>query len=314
MMTIPYFVLYDLILSKQHEPNTQSRTVISQDRAVLPDATPLRAGNSGDVREHFMRTCACAPLVALCASRARLSPDCSTGVLVDRDRVSLRLGQQSMMHFSTPHGYSTRAYSTSHMVAEQADLSVHNIPQSTSNANRKPSLVTEQPVLPRWRPHDGRNDSFIKWFDALETIENDRDIELDEEQPSFQHLATHYPPMDSAQHQYLYDMSTQASEHWQADSNLLFDVIKASLILDGPHLERDLRKIASFIQGKNKDYRSLRSWALSFADLSSIDSESDHSENQTARHEAQCRLELQRARDALPGLLVCVVTRSWQHD
>ena len=129
-------------------------------------------------------------------------------------------------------------------------------------------------MLPRWKPRDGRNDAYIKWYDALINLESDLDvdIELDEKQPSYQQLATRYTPTDLA-NSHILDIIAQAAEQWQSDSNLLFDVIKNSLVLDGPHLERDLRKISSFVSLKHKDARSLRAWALSFADLSSIDNQ-----------------------------------------
>ena len=57
--------------------------------------------------------------------------------------------------------------------------------------------------------------------------------------------------------------------------NTLFTIIKSSLTLDGPHLESDLRKIASFVNGKAKDAAALRAWACSHADLSSIETQGE---------------------------------------
>ena len=147
----------------------------------------------------------------------------------------------------------------------------------TPYANSQLAITQSQldmPKLPRWRPRGGRNDDFIKWMDALTAVENDLDIVIDEQQPSLEHIPPHIlQHADQDTWPYIVKVTTQASQQWQHDSNLLFDIIKASLVLDGPHLERDLRAIAGFVSGKLKDARSLRAWALMFADQTSIDSQ-----------------------------------------
>ena len=139
---------------------------------------------------------------------------------------------------------------------------------------RKPHMITELPTLPKWQPRTGRNDNFIKWYDALISAEADLEIELEEKQPLLANLPLNViRDANISQMQYIIDVASAAAEQWQHDSNTLFDMIKASLDLDGPHLERDLRTVASFTSGKHKDARALRKWALSFADLTSIESQ-----------------------------------------
>ena len=112
-------------------------------------------------------------------------------------------------------------------------------------------------------------------------------------------------------------MTVKAATAWIDDSNLLFDVIKASLILDGPHLERDLRKISSFVSSKLKDARALRSWALSFADLSSlVDNQVDLRNKLDVKLVAGSDYSSLDKHWPLPQLLVLVLLAAcgWQHD
>ena len=117
------------------------------------------------------------------------------------------------------------------------------------------------PKLPSWRPRDGRNAAYLKWYDALMTIESDLDYIHHEAKPCIEAI----PPsiMSQAANQnalpYLYDVVAAAAQEWQEKRNTLFTIIKASLELDGPHLENDLRKIASFVDGKAKDAEALHS-------------------------------------------------------
>ena len=169
------------------------------------------------------------------------------------------------MQYYTPQ-YMPTTLNAANMVAEGSDTSriQHYTP------TRQTFSVTEKlPQLPPWKVRDGRTNAFAKWHDALINIENDLDIDPNEQQPSFEPIAMRYSEADNVMQ--IMDMTAAAAEQWQADSNMLFDIIKTSLVLDGPHLQRDLRKIGTFTNGKLKDARALRAWALSFADCSSID-------------------------------------------
>ena len=158
------------------------------------------------------------------------------------------------------------------MVAEDGSMPSHLNPAFV----KRQALLHDPPTLPQWAPRAGRNDAFIKWQDALIAAEATLDIDINEQQPQLAHLLANLPLVTTStvnrqQMDYFVNVTADAADMWQEDSNTLFDVIKASLVLDGPHLERNLRTIASFVSGKLKDARQLRAWALSFADLSSID-------------------------------------------
>ena len=53
-------------------------------------------------------------------------------------------------------------------------------------ASRKAQIVNTQdlPKLPTLRPHDGRNDNFIKWIDALHNVERDLRIDIADKPPT----------------------------------------------------------------------------------------------------------------------------------
>ena len=42
------------------------------------------------------------------------------------------------------------------------------------------------PKLPNWRPRDGRNAAYLKWYDALMTAEADLDYVNNESKPSLE--------------------------------------------------------------------------------------------------------------------------------
>ena len=138
-----------------------------------------------------------------------------------------------------------------------------------------PNIVTRQaptkepPTLPKWNPRTGHNTTFIKWYDALVSAENDLDIDIDEQKPSFDSIPYHITQSTTPpQLQYIIDLTNSASQLWQDDSNTLFDMIKTSLILEGHNLERDLHDIAAFAQLKIKDGRALRACGLSHRGVS----------------------------------------------
>ena len=97
-----------------------------------------------------------------------------------------------MEYSRTPHSKSIHSSVRSDMLAEWADPSSPKAQQHSLTAKRHPACITDQPVLPRWRPRSGRTDEFIKWSDALVSLEADLDFELDEAQPCFQQLSTRY--------------------------------------------------------------------------------------------------------------------------
>ena len=62
-------------------------------------------------------------------------------------------------------------------------------------ASRKAQTVStqDQPKLPTLRPHDGRNDNFINWIDALHNVERDLRIDIADKPPSTSELVSLIP-------------------------------------------------------------------------------------------------------------------------
>ena len=126
------------------------------------------------------------------------------------------------------------------MVAEDGSMPSHLNPAFV----KRQALLHDPPTLPQWAPRAGRNDAFIKWQDALIAAEATLDIDINEQQPQLAHLLANLPLVTTStvnrqQMDYFVNVTADAADMWQEDSNTLFDVIKASLVLDGPHLERD---------------------------------------------------------------------------
>ena len=117
--------------------------------------------------------------------------------------------------------------------------------------------------LPKWHVRNGRNQAYLKWYDALMTAEADLDFKCDQPKPSFQALPQSIieQAANEGELHMLIDTVDAAADEWQHKTNILFALIKSSLMLDGIHLESDLRKINSFVNGKDKDARALRDWA-----------------------------------------------------
>ena len=164
------------------------------------------------------------------------------------------------------------------MVAEDGLMPLSFQRQCATPPNANPMHATYPlPKLPHWRPRDGRNAAYLIWYDALMTAESDLDYVHNEPKPSLEALPPTY--ISQAANLYgmawVYDCVAVAAEAWQEKRNALFTIIKSSLTLDGPHLESDLRKIASFVNGKAKDAAALRAWACSHADLSSIETQGE---------------------------------------
>ena len=141
----------------------------------------------------------------------------------------------------------------------------NNLLHTPQNAQQQTNVL---PELPKWRPRDGRNDDYLKWYDALATFEADFDILVEEHEPTLQELMTYRTAQNA---HYISNLFLEAVDEWRSGDAILFDVIKKSLILDGVNLETDLRKVNSFIVNKAKRGRELRTWALSHADLSSLE-------------------------------------------
>ena len=133
--------------------------------------------------------------------------------------------------------------------------------------------------MPSWRPRDGRNDAYLKWHSALTTFEHDLGIDIDAVIPAISELIEMIPyiltkgPVTEHDHEML-NAFQAARQEWIEQNEALFNVIRSSLDLDGPSLERDLRTLAS-LMGSTKDGRAIRKWALGFADVSTVSTQAD---------------------------------------
>jgi hypothetical protein len=140
-------------------------------------------------------------------------------------------------------------------------------------------MMQSKPALPLWRPRDGRNEAHLKWHDALTSFEHDFGIDVDEPCPSLSDLVEEIPYystqglVDDNDRQIFAEWECARAE-WIALNELVFDVIRASLILEGPSLERDLRMLGT-LMGSAKDGRAIRKWAKGFADMNTVASQAD---------------------------------------
>ena len=135
------------------------------------------------------------------------------------------------------------------------------------------------PALPTWRPRDGRNEAYLKWHDALVRFEHDSGIDIDATLPSTSELVEMIPhiftkgPVTTDERELL-NLFHASRDEWVDQNEALYDVIRSSLDLDGPTLERDLRKLASLMYS-TKDGRAIRKWAKTFADLNTVSLQAD---------------------------------------
>ena len=116
-----------------------------------------------------------------------------------------------------------------------------------------------------WRVRDGRGTDYTLWDDdlddALSRLGLDRTSinELPPPEPS--------PSAWFADRMQLYEA---AVTQYQWEGTRLFDLVRPSLLIDGPYANRDIRLIATWKNGSVKDGRALLRWAFSFVDRSSV--------------------------------------------
>ena len=156
----------------------------------------------------------------------------------------------------------------------------------TANANRiSASGMPDMPHLPQWRPRDGRTAAYHAWQHALQNAERDLGLRAEATEPNHADLAKLIPHIDSCGPLNAYEREVvmvfnEAVRIWHAENAIYFDLIRPSLVIDGPHLERDLRNLTAQTEGKHG--RNLRAWALKHADLSTVSSQSElHKKLQT---------------------------------
>ena len=180
------------------------------------------------------------------------------------------------------------------------------VPSESPNEHLKSQLAIRnsytamqaKPQLPLWRPRDGRNEAHLKWLDALTNFEHDVGIDIDAPCPTLSEVVELIPHYTSRglindDDSELFALFQAAREEWISLNELLFDVIRASLILEGASLERDLRMLGTLMSSA-KDGRSIRKWAMQFADMNTVASQADLQSKLEVKLPAQaCLTELE---------------------
>ena len=135
---------------------------------------------------------------------------------------------------------------------------------STLNANQQTAL--SQCPIPIWRPRDGRNSVFRFWEDAL----MDAVALLGIKQEDL-HILPPVCPTDETLTAHSYGLWYNAMVQWQREGTRLFDLVRPTLDLKGPHADQDLRRLRGWKCNDIRDGRALLQWALSFVDRSSVE-------------------------------------------
>lgn len=135
---------------------------------------------------------------------------------------------------------------------------------STQNANLQAALA--QCPIPLWRPRDGRNKTFIFWEDAV--MDAIAHLGLKREDLFEQPPAC---PTDASLTAHSYSLWYEATLQWQQEGTQLFDLVRPTLDLSGPHADQDVRRLKGWKRDQTRDGRALVQWALSFVDRSSVE-------------------------------------------
>ena len=119
--------------------------------------------------------------------------------------------------------------------------------------------------MPLWTAREGRGTAFALWEDAL----GDALPRLGLRQENLIEAPPVRPVGDSLNVESL-KLWKEATEYFQAEGTALFDIVRPSLVIDGPYAMQDLRRIGLMKRDGVKDGRALVRWALSFADRSGL--------------------------------------------
>ena len=119
--------------------------------------------------------------------------------------------------------------------------------------------------MPQWTVREGRGTAFALWEDALSDALPKLGLRQENllEQPPIR-------PNGDALSVESHKLWTEAVEYFQSEGTALFDVVRPSLVIDGPYAMQDLRRIGLMKRDGVKDGRALVRWALGFADRSGI--------------------------------------------
>ena len=118
----------------------------------------------------------------------------------------------------------------------------------------------------KWQPRGGRNNLFALWDDAFGdalALLNVKRAALDELPPE--------RPTGAALNGASYALWKNATDDFQAENTAIFDAVRPSLDLDGPHCAMDLHRIKQWKRDGIKDGRALVRWVFTFVDQSTIE-------------------------------------------
>ena len=149
------------------------------------------------------------------------------------------------------------------------------------------SKVKVKSELPQWSPRSGRTAEYQKWQAACKlALESYGIFDVNIEPPTWGELYARCPdlehrsPQTSEEHEELRRFLAVMA-YWHETNNIVFELVQPSLVLDGLHLESDIRKIntfSSFDVGMSqvaKDGRRLLQWAESFASVATVKAQTD---------------------------------------
>ena len=117
-----------------------------------------------------------------------------------------------------------------------------------------------------WNPRAGRDQQYALWDDALSDA-----LALLKLKRGCLHEQPPVKPVGAALNADSYNLWVAAVTQFQAEGTQIFDAVRPSLDLSGPHAGQDLRRIQQWKRDGVKDGRQLVRWALSFVDRSTIE-------------------------------------------
>ena len=132
---------------------------------------------------------------------------------------------------------SNEPFNTSAMVAMLSSKPVEHL--KSQNAIHIPhTAMQHKPALPLWRPRDGRNETYLKWHDALINLEYEFGIDVDTPCPTLSELVELIPHYSTQgllddDNREAYALYQASRDEWIYQNEFQFDVIRASLILEG---------------------------------------------------------------------------------
>ena len=133
-----------------------------------------------------------------------------------------------------------------------------------------------------WPPRSGRSHVYRLWKYDVEGRLADLNIEsideaLELEAPSDDALAQHAEESGAqrvTRSTNPVELFAQALEEYQVLNGYIFDIVHQSILIAGPHEEDDMATVRSFRKGKLKNGVGLLTWALTWTDVSSFETQS----------------------------------------